>query len=160
MQRSASWRFAPLLLLGISILDFFVLWIPSDAFLIAALLGNRLRARVFIPAMVLGRMIGTLVAYLIAANAPLEKITAWAMLYHLGGAWEKCQYFFETFGALSLGITALTPFPMLFVVLLSVASRANLFMLLLSALTGSSLRYVLITLGVFGSLKLLNPRAR
>ena len=153
VRLTATWRYTPIVLLGVSLLDFFVLWVPSDAFLIAALLGNPHRVRVFVLSMVLGRMVGTSVAYWAAADTSLEKITSWAMMYHLESAWEKSQFFFENFGPLSLGLTALTPFPMLFVVLLSAASGASIFPLVAFATLGSGLRYTLISIGVLGGIK-------
>lgn len=138
------WAVLPLLLV-VSIADFFVLVIPSDLFFVASLVGNPKKYVRFSAAMLSGRMLGVALIYLGVVQIPLDKIHDQALSLGLGSAWDRCQVFFDLFGALSLGVTALTPLPMLFVTVMSAVAGVELWELELFAGGGLVMRYTILS---------------
>lgn len=148
--RAASWPLTPVILFLVTLSDFFIMLIPSDAFLVAALLGNAKKVVLFVSSMVLGRIAAAAGAVLLAQRIPLETLHQFALDYRLSLAWEKSQYFFETFGPLSIGITNLTPLPVLFPTFMSAVSGAPLWQIVLFCLLGAVIRYGILASAVMG----------
>lgn len=150
LSRTAHSRLAPPMLSLVAIVDFFFMVLPSDACLAAAILGNSRRLRLFIGFMVLGRIVAVALLFLLAQQVPLEWFHQQAIDWDMENAWTQCQLFFERFGALSLGITALTPFPMQFVTAISAVSGESLVAMMLSMGVGSAIRYSVVAAAILG----------
>lgn len=155
IHNTAAWPLLPLVLGGLSLLDFFILLLPSDAFLIAAVLGNPTRTMVFCVSMIGGKMAGVGMVHWIAMYLPMDTFYDWVALYHMESVFEKCRHYFEAFGPLSLGVTALTPFPLQFVSVLSSASGAALWKMMVWLILGQALRYLILCGGILGGKKIL-----
>ncbi len=142
---ASHWMVFPVLT-AISLVDYFVLVIPSEPFFAAALIGKPGRAVWFSVAMILGRLIGIALVFSGGVHFPIEAVEASAAGWGLISTWERSQHFFSVFGALSLGLNALTPFPMLFVTVLGTVAGVSLWQLELFATVGLSARYWILSL--------------
>lgn len=144
LHHMAEGPWVPVLLVFIAAMDFIVLLIPSDLFLIAAILGYERRRNVFVGSMLLGRLGSVIAVHTLSQRISIETLQGWVAQFHMENAWEKGQYFFEKFGPLSIGITALSPFPMIFPTFLSGFAGAPVWQTIFFAMAGSLIRYILL----------------
>ena len=145
-EASNHWAVIPALVF-VSLADFFVIVIPAELFFVAALIGNRAKVIRYSTAMIAGRNIAIALVYAGIVQMPVGLVHDYARQWGLELAWNRCQIFFDMFGALSLAITALTPFPMLFVTAMSAVASVELWQLEVYATAGLAIRY-----GVLSSL--------
>jgi membrane protein YqaA with SNARE-associated domain len=155
LHRFADKPWVPFALGFISLLDFFTLVIPSDAFFLAALLGDFKKWKRFAAGMIGGRLLAVGFVFFASRHLPLDWVHAQASTYGLSSAWDQCERFFESFGPMSLGVTALTPLPMFFVTLMSAVSGAVLWEIESFAFGGLLVRYLVLTAVVAGGQKIL-----
>jgi len=156
LERFGKSRWINLILLSVSCIDFFALFIPSDAFLVAAILIRPQHVIRFTSLMILGRLTAIVLAYQLVAFVTVAQLQTWAGSLGLESAWNQTHSFFQQFGALSTGITAVTPFPMLFPTFLSFASGSSLISVLLWSLLGVGIRYAILAFAVLTANKLIS----
>jgi membrane protein YqaA with SNARE-associated domain len=144
----AEWPYVPVILFFIAAIDFVLLVIPSDLFLIAAILGFEKRRNTFVGAMILGRIAGVLATVALSDLISVETLHMYAVNYHMQLPYEKGQFFFEKFGPLSIGITAVTPFPMMVPAFLSRVAGAPIWEIVFFTLIGSVVRYVILVVSL------------
>jgi membrane protein YqaA with SNARE-associated domain len=153
-RRAALWPALPWMLMVVVIIDFFVMFLPGDACLAVAILGNPRRTRRFWSAMVVGRMLAVALAFWGSRYISLPEIQQYAAQLGMTGPWARCESFFQSYGAGSVALVALSPLPMLFVTLLAAMAGTSLTWLLISAGAGTAVRYLIIAALVLAGMKM------
>lgn len=155
LTRSANHWFAWPFLFLISLLDVFILIIPSEPFFAAAVVGSPKKYIRFSLAMILGRLAAILVIYAGAISFNLETLHHNAIEWGFQNAWDRCEHFFGTYGALSLGVIAVSPFPMLFVIVMASVAGESLIAMQGYAAIGLVIRYSILSYIVLMGRRLL-----
>jgi len=158
IHQAAEWRFTPLALFFISFADFFVYFIPVDGFFLAAMLGCTRRTLVFCIFTALGRVAGISAYYYLGLILPAQYFFDLARRLHLEKSWEQCLFFFEQFGAVSMGITSMTFFPVQFIAVISAQAGVSLLHLQVFLILGQVIRYAVLVSGAFGGKKFVESR--
>ncbi len=154
VHKAAAWNGIPFLLFFIALADFLILLIPSDLFLIAAVLGLQKRMPLFAASMVMGRVVAVVVAFYLALQVPISHLQGMTVKYGFEATWTTCQAFFEKFGPVSVAISGLTPLPMLFPAVMSTVAGAPLWQLVLFTFLGAAVRYALLCVAIVGGKEL------
>ncbi|MBI3296207.1 MAG: hypothetical protein HYZ71_15890 [Deltaproteobacteria bacterium] len=149
IARSADrWEVIPPLVLFV-VIEFFIIFLPTEPIFFAALFVNPKRWLRFSGAMVGGKVIAVAIVYFAMSQIPLERVHAFAADAGMAAVWSRCEVFFARYGAVSLGITALLPLPMFFVTAIAAVSGVGLARLELFAFLGLGVRYAILSwLGV------------
>lgn len=137
---AGHWAVFPALAIWSGI-DYFVLFIPSEPAFAAALIGRPKRVVWFSLAMCVGRFVGIALIHGGFVDFSRESGIALATQWGVVNAWERSERFFNSYGALSLAITAVSPFPMIFPTILGIVAKVPLWQLEISAALGLTVRY-------------------